>query len=75
VRRGLGEVVAVPGIDLLSQRVQACMLVGIGHLAGEEILTAETAFGVRLEVVKPRRVLMAAEIRGDEDRRSSPAAR
>lgn len=43
--RGLGHVVAVPGVDLLSKRLKACVFDGIGHLAGAEVLAAETAFG------------------------------
>ncbi len=67
VRFGLGEIVAVPGVNLHSERVQVGVFVGICHLVGDEILTAEAALGVRLEVVVPRRVLLPTEVGGDED--------
>ena len=62
VRCGLDQIVAVARVNLLGQRVEPCVFGRIGDLARAETLTAETAFGIRLEVVIPRWVLLPAEV-------------
>ena len=49
----LHAVVPVSGVNVLSERVQACAVVGIGDLFGYEFLVDQLAFGVRLRVVLP----------------------
>src|SRR5664279_1503199 len=66
-RRCLCEVVAVTGVGLLGERIEACVLSEVGDLARNEILAPELAFAVRLEVVVPLRVLLPAVIGGDQD--------
>ena len=52
----LGPIVAVPGVDLLGERVQACVFVGISDLGRQKSLEAEFALGVPLQVVIPLRM-------------------
>ena len=62
-RRGLGPIVAVSGVDLLGERVQPHVLVGIGDLGRyESLFVAELAFGVRLQVVVPLRMFRSSRV-------------
>jgi hypothetical protein len=63
----LPAIVAVTGVDLLGERVQARILVGIGNLGRHKCLVAELAFGVCLQVVIPLRVFGSSAVRGDQD--------
>jgi hypothetical protein len=64
----LHAVVPVSGVDVLGEHVQAYVVVGIGNLCCDKFLVTQLAFGDRLQVVVPPRMLRFRPIRGDQDR-------
>src|ERR1700712_4919548 len=67
-RGSFDAVVAVVDANMFGKGVQALVLAGLGDLRRDEVLVAELAFGMRLQVVVPLRVLWFTQIGGDQDR-------
>jgi hypothetical protein len=66
--RRLDAIVGVPGVDLLGQPEQACVLVGVGDLFRHKSLIPKLAFGVGRQVVVPLRVFGSAAVGSEQDR-------